>query len=71
MHVMAYVSKDGLDFWERRFGSLKKDDCRDIVRRVLRRVSETIGISRVLLVVGNAPCHHGLESVFEESEFSC
>ena len=54
-------------YWERRRGSYRKDDCSDFLRRLLRRIDEPT--SEIVVVLDNAPVHVSLESVSQEEEF--
>ena len=67
VHVIGAVSQRGLVYLERRRGAYRKEESREWTRRMLRAAQEPFG--NVLVVCDNAPCHSGLEDVFQEEEF--
>lgn len=67
VHIIGAISQTGMVYWERRRGSFRKEDCKNWVRCMLRASQCPMG--RLVLVCDNAPCHSGLEEVFEEDEF--
>ena len=67
IHVIGGISQTGMQYWERRRGSYRKDDCCDFLRRLLRRIDEPT--SEIVVVLDNAPVQVSLESVSQEEEF--
>ena len=60
---MSYsgISQYGLEYWERRRGAFKKEDCHEWLRSLLRAVPHPA--HNVVVVCDNAPCHSQLEEV--------
>lgn len=67
VHVIGAISQRGLVHLEKRRGSYTKEESREWARQMLRAVHEPY--ENVLVVCDNAPCHAGLEDVFQEEEF--
>ncbi|KAG6612697.1 Replication protein A 70 kDa DNA-binding subunit, partial [Phytophthora cinnamomi] len=70
IHVIACISKNGLAYSERRFGSFTSDKCNEFMRRLLRHISLTTPLHDVVIVADNAPCYTNVEDVFKEEAFS-
>ena len=61
MHVIGGILQAGLQYFERRRGSFKKEDCQEWLRILLRSITESL--SQIVIVCDNAPVHSNLETV--------
>ncbi|XP_045483325.1 uncharacterized protein LOC123688727 [Harmonia axyridis] len=68
VHVIGCIGNMGLIHHEIRRGAFRREEAKEFVRNCLR-AAYNIHQTRVVLVVDNAPCHAGLEEVFQEPEF--
>ena len=66
--IIGAIGHRGLIYHEIVRGSFTKDRAQEWFRCCLRRAKEVYG-SGVVMVIDNAPCHNGLETVFQEDEF--
>ena len=68
VHVIGAMTQTRIVYWERRRGSLRKDDCNQWLREALRRCPEPC--EELVVVCDNAPVHAALEQVAQEDEFA-
>ena len=69
VHMIGCMSNAGLLHYEIKWGAFKSDQACEWMRRCLR-ITRFKFDGPVVMVIDNAPCHSGLENVFEEPEFS-
>jgi len=69
IHVIGCISNMGLIHYEVKRGSFKKPDAKEFVRNCLTNASNVYQ-TPVVLIIDNAPCHAGVEEVFQEENFS-
>ncbi|EGZ07061.1 hypothetical protein PHYSODRAFT_341220 [Phytophthora sojae] len=62
IHVIACISRDGVEYHEGRFGSFDSEAANETLREG--------PLSNVIVVLDNAPCHMNVEDVCEEAEFA-
>ncbi len=67
IHIIGGITQTGIQHWERRRGSYRKEDCCNFLRNLLRNMEEPM--SEIVVVLDNAPVHVSLESVSQEEEF--
>ncbi|ETN10704.1 hypothetical protein PPTG_09800 [Phytophthora nicotianae INRA-310] len=70
IHVIACISRDGIEFSEGRFRSSKWEAANDFIRRMLSCLAGREALDNVVVMVDNAPCHSRAEEVFDEEEFA-
>jgi hypothetical protein len=70
IHVIACISREGVEYSEGRFGSFKWEAANDFIRAMLRDQATRTSLDNVVVVLDNAPCHNRAEEVFEEDEFA-
>ncbi|KAE8879410.1 hypothetical protein PF003_g36477 [Phytophthora fragariae] len=70
IHVIATISREGVEYHEGRFGSFDNAAANEYVRAMLRDQATREPLSNVVVVVDNAPCHSRIEDVFDEAEFA-
>ena len=69
VHMIGCMSNAGFLHYEIKRGAFKSDQACEWMRRCLR-ITRFKFDGPVVMVIDNAPCHSGLENVFEEPEFS-
>lgn len=69
LHLIGSMTEDGVVVFNTRRGSFSSDDCKAWVRTLLERMREQYDVRSIVLVCDNAPCHSGLEAVFQEPAF--
>jgi transposase len=70
IHVIATISREGVEYHEGRFGSFDNGAANDYVLAMLRDQATRGPLSNVVVVVDNAPCHSRIEEVFDEAAFA-
>lgn len=66
-HILGSMSQYGLVYWQRQWGSYKKEDCQEWLRTMLRKFTEPL--YNIVVVCDNAPIYSGIECIAEEEEF--
>jgi len=70
IHVIGAISQDGLEYWEKRRGSYKKEEAANFVRRLIQTL---IGNGKlpenIIIVCDNAPCHSNIEAVLQLPDY--
>ncbi|KAG3173353.1 hypothetical protein PC128_g18299 [Phytophthora cactorum] len=70
IHVIACISRDGVEYLDGRFGSFMWEAANDFIRAMLRNQATREPLNNVAVVLDNPPCHNRVEEVFNEAEFS-
>ena len=70
IHIIGAISQNGLEYWEKRRGSYKKEEAGNFVRRLIATlVGNGIQLHNIVIVCDNAPCHSNIEALLLEPEF--
>lgn len=69
VHVIGCIGSMCLIHHEIRRGAFKKPEANEFVRQCLRN-AQNLYLSKVVLVIDNAPCHKSVEEIFDEDEFT-
>ncbi|KAG3255047.1 hypothetical protein PI124_g407 [Phytophthora idaei] len=70
IHVIACISRGGVEYLDGRFGSFTCEAANDFIRARLRDLATREPLNNVAVVLDNAPCRNRVEDVFNEAEFS-
>ncbi|MEL7309573.1 MAG: transposase [Pseudomonadota bacterium] len=66
-HMIGAISQMGIVQFDRKRGSFTKDLFAEWMRNLLQKVVDGGTLARnIVVVIDNAPCHSGIESVFAE-----
>ena len=69
VHVIGAISNLGIVHYQLKRGSFKKENAQKWIKTCLRKAVKVHG-GPVVLIVDNAPCHSGVEKVFQIKEFN-
>ncbi|GMF24828.1 unnamed protein product [Phytophthora fragariaefolia] len=70
IHVIACISRDGVEYHEGRFGSFDSEVANGTVLVMMRDQATRGHLSIAVVILDNAPCHTNVEGVFDELEFA-
>ena len=71
IHIIGAISQNGLEYWEKRRGSYKKEEASNFVKRLIQTlVGNGILLANIVIICDNAPCHSNIESLLLDREFA-